>query len=204
MVWGVIRGLMAKQAIPTIAVFVASGLFHELLLFINFGTASGEQLAFFIIHAVALLVQRAWPVHELRAVATKAVGSEAAATILKSSEASSYRRSHSNQHVPAAVRAVVRPVTRGMSLGIPAGGVHKPQSMLESEGQKSVGGFAFKGEVLLNTAARMLSVLTFQGFLGLTLVIFFAPWFRRVRSSLSFWPMASTGKHFSSLRLAPD
>lgn len=40
------------------AVFLVSGLFHELLLYINFGKASGEQLAFFMIHAVVLVVQR--------------------------------------------------------------------------------------------------------------------------------------------------
>lgn len=40
--------------------FVASGLFHELLLLVNFGAATGEQLAFFLLHAAALLAQRAW------------------------------------------------------------------------------------------------------------------------------------------------
>lgn len=50
--------MLWSQALPTMAVFLVSGLFHELLLYINFGKASGEQLAFFMIHAVVLVVQR--------------------------------------------------------------------------------------------------------------------------------------------------
>ncbi|GAX78664.1 hypothetical protein CEUSTIGMA_g6102.t1 [Chlamydomonas eustigma] len=46
------------RAVATVSVFVASGLFHEMLLWINFGRATGEQLLFFLIHAVALLVHR--------------------------------------------------------------------------------------------------------------------------------------------------
>ncbi|GIL80313.1 hypothetical protein Vretimale_12061 [Volvox reticuliferus] len=45
-------------AIPTVAVFAFSAVFHETLLWINFGKPTGEQAAFFMIHAGLVLLQR--------------------------------------------------------------------------------------------------------------------------------------------------
>ncbi|PNW83708.1 hypothetical protein CHLRE_05g240050v5 [Chlamydomonas reinhardtii] len=51
------RGL--QVSVPTVAVFAFSALFHESLLWINFGRPTGEQAAFFLLHAAILLLQRA-------------------------------------------------------------------------------------------------------------------------------------------------
>jgi hypothetical protein len=48
------------RAVPVLAVFAFSGLIHEMLLLCFFGTPSGEQFLFFIIHGVALLAEQAF------------------------------------------------------------------------------------------------------------------------------------------------
>ncbi|KAG2488400.1 hypothetical protein HYH03_013084 [Edaphochlamys debaryana] len=48
----------AVQGLPVLAVFAFSAAFHESLLWINFGRPTGEQAAFFLLHASLLLAQR--------------------------------------------------------------------------------------------------------------------------------------------------
>lgn len=50
---------LVLRAVPVLAVFAFSGLIHELLLLCFFGAPTGEQLLFFMIHAVALLIEQA-------------------------------------------------------------------------------------------------------------------------------------------------
>lgn len=47
------------HAVCVLAVFMASGLFHELTLMLFFGAPTGEQLAFFVLHGAVVLAERA-------------------------------------------------------------------------------------------------------------------------------------------------
>eukprot|EP00955_Chlamydomonas_euryale_P028366 298702-Chlamydomonas_euryale.AAC.4 len=49
----------AAKAVCTFAVFIASGFFHEFLLWTNFGRATGEQMLFFVLHGAFVLLQSA-------------------------------------------------------------------------------------------------------------------------------------------------
>ena len=154
-----------SQAIPTVAVFVASGLFHELLLLVNFGAATGEQLAFFLLHAAALLAQRAW--QKRRKTPWGGIrGSWSTAN--KSSPAPGSR---SGQGTGAARltkgacldKQIGRAQTRPLQL---QGRLHASQQLPRPSWAVA----------MIVHAAR---VAVFNTFLALTLVLFFAPWFRQ-------------------------
>ena len=174
-----------SQAIPTVAVFVASGLFHELLLLVNFGAATGEQLAFFLLHAAALLAQRAWqkrrktPWGGIRGSWSTANKSSPAPGSRSGQGTGAARLTKGAESSPTPGQGTVSTrLTKGACLDKQIGRAQtRPlqlQGRLHASQQLPRPSWAV---AMIVHAAR---VAVFNTFLALTLVLFFAPWFRQV------------------------
>ena len=153
-----------SQAIPTIAVFLASGLFHELLLLINFGHTTGEQLLFFLIHAIALLGQK---VHMIEMGGGCHVASQPTTAAVMDLNATG----GNTPHMDGPER---HPKERSRNASKRTGPA--PTRPAPSSSKRPPPWLALLGR----QASRAASTLLFGSFLALTLTIFFAPWFRSV------------------------